>query len=133
VRLADTQVSIDGCITGSASQVLILTVRDMEVSLRVTVLLGETEIDDIDLISALADAHEEVIRFDITVDERLGMNVLNAGDKLIGEQQNGLQGEFPVAEVEEVLQTGSEKIKNHSIIVTFGTEPADEGNTDTTS
>ena len=101
--------------------------------LGVTVLLSQTEINNVDLVAALADTHEEVVRLDITVDEGLGVNVLNARDQLISEEKDGLQGEFSVAEVEEVLQAGSKKIEDHGIVVTLGTEPADKGDTDTTS
>lgn len=131
--LLDAQVGVDGGITSGSGQVLVLPIRDVEVGLGVTVFLGQTEIDDIDLVAALADAHEEVIRLDITVDEGLGVDVLDAGDELIGQQKNGLQGELAVAEVEEILQAGAEEIKNHGIVVTLGTEPADKWDTDTTS
>jgi hypothetical protein len=120
-------------ITSSSGQVLVLPIRDVEVGLGITVLLSQTEINNIDLVAALADTHEEVVRLDITVDERLGVNVLDARDELISEEKDGLQGEFSVAEVEEVLQAGSEKIEDHGIVVTLGTEPADKGDTDTTS
>jgi hypothetical protein len=126
-------VGVDGSITSSTSQVLVLTVWDVEVSLRVTVLLGQTEINNVDLVATLSNAHEEVIRLDITVDEGLGVNVLDAGDELICEEEDSLQGEFAVAEVEEILQTGAEEIENHGIVIALGTEPANEGDTDTTS
>ena len=69
-------------------------------SLWVTVLLGQAEIDDVHLITALSNAHQEVVWLYITVDERLGMDIFNTGDELIGQQQDGLQREFAVAEVE---------------------------------
>jgi hypothetical protein len=65
----DAQVGVDRGVTSSASQVLVLTVWDVEVSLRVAVLLGQTEINDVNLVAALADAHEEVVGFNITVDK----------------------------------------------------------------
>lgn len=129
----DSQMGVDRCITSSSGQVLVLPIRDVEVGLGVTVLLSQTEINNVDLVAALADTHEEVVRLDITVDEGLGVNVLNARDQLISEEKDGLQGEFSVAEVEEVLQAGSEEIEDHGIVVTLGTEPADKGDTDTTS
>ena len=125
-------MGVDGGITSSSGQVLVLPIRDVEVRLWVTVFLGQTEIDDIDLVAALADTHEEVVRLDITVDEGLGMDVLDAGDELIGQQKNGLQGELAVAEVEKILQAGSEEIKNHGIVVALGTKPADKWDTNTT-
>jgi hypothetical protein len=123
-------VGVDGGITGCAGQVLVLPVRDVEVGLRVTVLLGQTEIDNVDLVTTLADAHEEVVGLDITVDEGLGVDVLDAGDELVGQKQDGLQRELAVAEVEQVLQAGAEQVENHGIIVALSTEPADEGDAD---
>lgn len=125
-------MSVDGGITSGTSQVLVLTVRDVEVSLRVAVLLGQTEIDHVDLVAALADAHEEIVRLDITVDEGLGVDVFDAGDELVGEEQDSLQRELAVAEVEEIFQTRAEKIQDHGIVVALGSEPADEGDTNTT-
>ena len=76
-------MSIDTGITCSASQVLVLTVWNMEVGLGVTVLLGKTKVDDIDLVATLANPHQEVVGLDITVDERLGVDVLDTRDELI--------------------------------------------------
>jgi hypothetical protein len=126
-------MSVNGSIPGSPSQVLILTVWDMEVSLGVAVLLCETEINDIDLVSPLANAHQEVVWLDITVNEGLGVNILNPGDELIGKQKNGLQRELAVAEIEQILQARSEEIEYHSIVVTLGSKPTDERDSDTTS
>lgn len=99
--------------------------------LGVTVLLGETKVDNVDLVATLADAHEEVVGLDITVDEGLGVNVLDAGDELVGQQEDGLQRELAVAEVEQVLQTGSEEIQHHGIVVTLCSEPTDERDANT--
>ena len=96
----DTKMGIDAGIASGTRQVLVLTIRNMEVGLGVTVFLGKTKIDDVDLITTLADTHQEIIGLDITVDEGLGVNVLDSRDELIGEQQNGLEGEFAVAKVE---------------------------------
>ncbi len=38
------------------------------------------------------------------------MDILDTGDELIGEKENGLQRELSIAEVEKILQTGSEEI-----------------------
>ena len=79
-------MSVDAGIAGGSGQVLVLSVRNVEVSLGITVLLGQTKVDDVDLVSALANAHEEVVRLDITVDEGLGVDVLDAGDELVGKE-----------------------------------------------
>lgn len=102
-RLLDTQVGVDGSITGCAGQVLVLTVWNVEVCLWVTVLLCQSEINHVDLVATLADAHQEVIWLDIAVDEGFGVDVFDAGDELIGEEEDGLEGEFAVAEIEQIF------------------------------
>jgi hypothetical protein len=132
-RLLHSQMSVDTGVASGTSQVLVLTVWNMEMSLGVTVFLRKTEVDNVDLVTTLPNAHQEVVRFDVTVDEGLGMDVLDARDQLIREEKDSLQGEFAVAEVEEILQTGSKEIKNHGVVITLGAEPANEGDTDTSS
>lgn len=78
-------MSVDGRITGSSRQVLVLTVWNVEVRLRVTVFLCQSEVDDVDLIPTLPNPHQEVVRLDITMDKRFGVDILDAGDELIGE------------------------------------------------
>jgi hypothetical protein len=41
----------------------------VEVGFGVAVLFGKTKVDDVDLVAAFADAHEEVVGFDVPVDE----------------------------------------------------------------
>lgn len=125
-------MGVDRSISGSAGKVLVLSVRDVEVGLGVTVFLRQTEVDNIDLIAPLANSHQEVVGLDITVDERLGVDVLDAGNELIGQEENSLEGELSVAEVEEVLQAGAQKIKDHGVVVTFGAKPADERDANST-
>jgi hypothetical protein len=126
-------VSVDGGVASGTSQVLVLSVRDVEVGLRVPVLLGETEVDNVDLVTPLTDTHEEVVGLDVTVNEALGVDVLDAADELVGQQEDGLEGEFAVAEVEEILEGGAKKIENHGVVVTLGAEPSDERNADAAS
>lgn len=52
---------------------------------------------------------------------------------MVGQKQDGLEGELPVAEIEQILERRTEKIDDHRIVVTLGTEPADKRNTDATS
>ena len=126
-------MGVDGGVTSGTSQVLVLSVRDVEVGLGVPVLLGETEVDHVDLVAPLADTHEEVVGLDVAVDEALGVDVLDAADELVGEQENGLEGEFAVAEVEEILEGGAEEVEDHGVVVTLGAEPSDERNADAAS
>ena len=88
--LTDSKMGVDAGITGSTRQVFVLTVGNMEMGLGVTVFLGKTEVNDIDLIAALANAHQEVVGLDITMDEGLGMNILDPGNELISQEKHRL-------------------------------------------
>lgn len=70
-------MSVDGCVAGSSRQVLVLTVWNVEVRLRVTIFLCQPKVDDIDLISTFPNPHQKVVRLDITMNERFGVYVLD--------------------------------------------------------
>lgn len=53
--------------------------------------------------------------------------------QLISQQKHGFQAEFTIAEVEQVLQTGSKKVQNHGIVVAFCSKPSDKWDADATS
>ena len=100
-------MSIDASVASSAGQILVFAVRYVEMGLWVTILLGQTEVDDIDLIASLTDAHEKVVWFDITMDKGLCVYVFDTRDELIDKQENSLEREFAIAEVEEIFQAGT--------------------------
>jgi len=76
--LLDSQVSVYGCITSSTGEILVLPVRNVKMGLRVSELLGETKVDNIDLIASFADAHEEVVRLDVAMDKIPRMYVFDS-------------------------------------------------------
>lgn len=78
--LFDTQMSVDGRVTSGTRQILVLAVRDVQVGLGVPVLLRETKINDVNLVTTLPNAHEEVVGLDVAVDEVARVDVLDAGD-----------------------------------------------------
>lgn len=78
--LLNSQMSVDGGVTGSASEVLVLPVGDVKVGLGVAELLCETEVNDVYLVTALADTHQKVVWLDIAVDKVARVDVLDAGD-----------------------------------------------------
>ena len=73
-------MGVDGSVSSCAGQVLVLAIRDVKVSLGVSVLFGKSEIDNIDLISSLANAHEEIVGLDVSVDKISRMDVLDSRD-----------------------------------------------------
>ena len=80
-------MSVDGGITSSTSQVLVLPVGDVQMGLGVTEFLCETKIDNVNLVTAFADAHQEIVGFDIAVNEITRVDVLDARD-LIEKKKN---------------------------------------------
>ena len=61
----------------------------MLVSASVTVLFGQAKVNDIDKVALLAKSHEEVVGFDITMDEVLGVDKFNSADLERGEEEVG--------------------------------------------
>jgi hypothetical protein len=130
--LLNTKMGIDTSVTSGTSEVLVLSIGDVEMRLRVTVFLREAEIDDVYLITALSNTHQEVVRFDVTMDKVARVDILDPRDELISEEQNGLEGELAVAEVEEIFETGAKQVEDHGIVITLGSKPPNEGHTDAT-
>ena len=75
--LLNTKVSVDGGVTGSAGEVLVLPVGNVKMGLRVSVLLGKAEIDHIDLVATFPDPHQEIVRLDVTVNEVARVDVFD--------------------------------------------------------
>ena len=71
---------VDAGVARRAGEVLVFPVRYVLVCARVAVLLGQAEVDDVDEVALLAEAHEEVVRFDVAVNEVLRMYVFYAAD-----------------------------------------------------
>ena len=59
-----------------------------------------------DLVAVPADAHEEVVRLDVAVDEVFAVDVLHPADHLIGQHEDRLHRKLAGAEVEEILERG---------------------------
>ena len=53
--------------------------------------------------------------------------------QLISEEQDSLEAELAVAEVEKILERGTEEIDDHGVVVALGAEPTDEGHTNAAS
>lgn len=103
----------------------------MLLGLGVTVLLGHTEVDDVDNVRVLAvgTTNEEVVRLDITVDEVLLVDGLYAGQHLLGDHHHGLDGESAIAVVEEILQGRTKEVNDKNVVEAFLTKVIDIGNT----
>ena len=78
--LLHAKMSVNGCVAGSSGEVLVLSVRNVEVCFRIPEFLCKTEIYNVDLIATFSDAHQEVVGLDIAVDEVAGVDVFDSGD-----------------------------------------------------
>ncbi len=62
-------MSVDGSVAGSAGEVLAITVGNVFPGFGVSESLGETEIDNVDVVLFFANADKEVVGFNISVQE----------------------------------------------------------------
>lgn len=93
----------DGRVSCRASQVLAFAERNV-LTLGVLVALGETEINDVDVVfSALITSNQKVIRLDITMNDPLFVHFLNSVDHLNRDMQHSFEVEFSAALLEEIL------------------------------
>lgn len=75
-------MSGQGSVASGTSQILTLTEGDV-LAFAVLVALGETEIDNVDVIlGALSASNEEVVRLDVSMNDTFFMNFLDARDHL---------------------------------------------------
>lgn len=74
----NAEMRVDAGVSSGTRQVLVLPVRYVLVSLRITVLLRQSKVDDVHQVALLPETHEEIVRLYIAMDEVLGVYVLNA-------------------------------------------------------
>mmetsp|Transcript_20117 Transcript_20117/g.64156 ORF Transcript_20117/g.64156 Transcript_20117/m.64156 type:complete len:309 (+) Transcript_20117:718-1644(+) len=85
------QVVVDARVARGAGEALVLTERDVHVRLGVAVPLGQAEVDHKHPASVLADAHEEVVWLDISMDEVPRVHKLDPIHHLLSEHQHRLE------------------------------------------
>ena len=110
-------MTVDAGKTGRANQVWFPVYTKIE--LFRTALRGKAKIRHINNIPLLPGTHQKVLRFDISMDDVLGMDVFETTNELVGQHQNRLKGELAAAKVEKVLQTWPQEVKNHTIVFAF--------------
>ena len=87
--LLNTLVGSNGSISGSSSEVLAVLVGDV-VALGVLVALGETEIDDVNVVAGgVLTTDQEVVWLNVSVDDPLLVHFFDASDQLDGDHQDG--------------------------------------------
>ena len=101
----------------------------MLASFGIFITFTKSEIDHVADITLVAVAHEEVVRFHVTVNEVVGVHVLKAGDHLIGQHAHGLQCELTAAVLEQIFEGMAEELHDHGLVIAFNSVPLNFGNT----
>ena len=80
VTPTNAQMRVDAGVSGCPREILVFPVGNVLMRTGITILLGQAKVNDVDQVPFLPQAHEKVVRFDITMDEVLGMDILNSTD-----------------------------------------------------
>ena len=107
---------IQACVSCRASQVLSISEWDV-LAVRRLVALGEAEVDDVNCVFSLViAANQEIIRFDISMDDSLLVDDLDSLDHLDGNVEASLEVKFPSALLEVVFKTLAEEVHYHDVV-----------------
>eukprot|EP00404_Azadinium_spinosum_P003825 CAMPEP_0180474618 /NCGR_PEP_ID=MMETSP1036_2-20121128/30768_1 /TAXON_ID=632150 /ORGANISM="Azadinium spinosum, Strain 3D9" /LENGTH=246 /DNA_ID=CAMNT_0022481937 /DNA_START=264 /DNA_END=1003 /DNA_ORIENTATION=- len=117
-------VGVDAGEAGSACQRGVLVVGNVLLGLRVAEFLREAEIYNVYKLGLWAETNYEIVRLNVPMDAVLRVDVLQAIDHLVGEHDNGLRGEAPIAECEKVLERGSQDVDGHARVAAVGAMPS---------
>jgi len=91
----------------------------------ISIPFSQTKVNHVDDVLFFAVANKEVVGLHISVDEMIIVQEFKSLDHLVRQHQSRFDCEFALAIVEEVFQTWPKQIHNHSVIVTFNSEPVD--------
>ena len=94
-----------------------LPVGDVQMSAGITIFLGQTKVNNMNLVALTPKTHKKVIWLDIAVQKVLAMNVLDARNHLVGQQEHRLKRELAVAKVEQVFERRSQKVNDHGVVL----------------
>ena len=103
-------------VSRRARQVLSVSERDV-LAVRRLVALGEAEVDDVNCVFSLVIAsNQEIIRFDVSMDDSFLVHNLDSLDHLDGDVEAGLEVEFSSALLEVVFETLAEEVHDHDVV-----------------
>ena len=85
-------------------------------ALTVLEALGQAKIYDVDVISArFCATYQEIVRFDIPMDDSFFMHFLNAFDQLDCDHKHCFKVKIALARLEKVLKRRAEQVHNHDM------------------
>ena len=105
----------NGCVPGRARKILPVLVGDV-LAFAVAETLGQAEVNNEDgVLGRFRATDQEIIRFNVPVDDALFMDFLDPLDHLDRDEQAGLQVERPLACLEEILERGAQHVHDHDV------------------
>jgi len=97
-------VGVDRSIPRSAREVLVLLLGDVLLGLGVPLTFGQSEVHDVDRVLVLGESDQEIVGFDVPIDEVVCVHLLQPLQHLFGQHEHCLEVELAGAEGEEFLQ-----------------------------
>ena len=94
-------------------------------------LFGQTIVDEEEFITVSSNSHEEIIWFNVSMNEILVVQEFDSSDHLIGEHEHGFHGESSWTKVEQIFQRWTQEVHDQNVIVPFGTIPSNVWNSNT--
>ena len=87
------QVGVNQGVAVSSHQILIFTIENMEMDFGISVLRCKTKVNN-NLVAMCANAYEKIVGLDVTVDEVMRMNILDAKDLICILKKKGITDKF---------------------------------------
>jgi len=98
-------VGVYGGISRRAGKIFAFTEGDV-LTFRVLVALGETKVDDIDVIfRSFTTTNQEIVWLDVTMDDSLLVHLLDTADHLSGDVEACFEVKLAATLLEEVFKT----------------------------
>ena len=119
ICLLSTGATVPHCASG----IQLAFFEDVLARLRRDVPLRQPKVNNVEGISFLAGAHEEVLGLDVAVHVVHFVERLDAGDHLVGDPAEGLEGEALIAKIEQVCQGGTQEIQDEHVVVILIPKP----------
>ena len=99
---------INAGIAGSAREIFVFPIRNVLVRTWIAVLFGQAKINDMNDTLPFAESNQKIVGFDISMNERFGMDVFESAQQLIGQHEDGFQLKAPSTIIKQVFQAWSQ-------------------------
>ena len=95
----------------------------MLTSLWISEPLGQAEINNMDYVLLFAMTNQEIIGLHVAMNEVIIVQEFQPLNHLISNHKSGFNCEFALAKIEGILETWTEQIHYHCVVITLDAEP----------